>query len=117
MDPTTLHAAKRSVKGRDGDDAPRLKLAGLVWRSGLLNLAIIVTALPVLAYAGGPDAVVPALGVLAAVSALLWVTTFAVFFLVWTIRVFWRMGVRGFEHAHRGADRKGGLADKWVDGV
>jgi hypothetical protein len=93
-----------------------MRLVGLVWRSALLNVAIVLTALPVLAYAGGPDALVPALGVITLVSAVLWVTTFAVFFLVWIIRLVWRQGVRGLEHLHRGSERKGGLADEWLDG-
>jgi hypothetical protein len=116
MNPTSVRAAKWSVKGQDGSAAPPMTLGGLAWRSALLNLAIVLTALPVLAYAGGPDALVPALAVIAVISAVLWVATFTVYFLVSIVRVFLHLGVRGFAHAYRRSGPEGGLADEWVDG-
>jgi hypothetical protein len=116
MSPTSFSAAIRSVKGRDGNAAPPLKLHSLVWRSALLNLVIALTALPVMVFAGGPGAVVPALAVMAAVSALIWVATLTAFFLVSIARMFWRLGVLGFQHPHGRSKSNGGLADEWIDG-
>lgn len=116
MSPTSFSAAIRSVKGQDGNAAPPLKLRNLVWRSALLNLVIALTALPVMVFAGGPGTVVPALAVIAAVSALIWAATFTAYFLVLITRVFWRMGVRGLRHAQGRSKGSGGLADEWIDG-
>jgi polyferredoxin len=82
----------RAVKGQDDNAAFPLKLRSLVWRSSLLNLAVVLTALPVLAFAGGPEPGVPALAV---VSVLIWIATFTAFSLVSMTRMFWCPGVRG----------------------
>jgi len=116
MRPTSFSAAIRSVKGRDEDVAPPLKLRSLAWRSALLNLVIALTALPVMIFAGGSGAVVPALAVMAAVSALIWVATLTAFFLVSISRVIWRLGVLGLRHPHGRSKGSSGLADEWIDG-
>ena len=64
MDPTSISLAIRAVKRQGDGKAAPVKIRGLLWRSGLLNVAIVVTALPVMAYAGGPTAVQPALMVM-----------------------------------------------------
>ena len=110
------NAAIRSVKGQNDDAMPPLKLRSLMWRSALLNLAVVLTALPVMASAGGPKAVVPALGVLAAVSILIWVATFAIFSL-WSItRIFIRLSLHRPRHPHESSYGVGSLADHYLDG-
>jgi hypothetical protein len=116
MNPTSFGAAIQAVKGRDGDPPPPLQLRGFVWRSALLNLVIVLTALPVLAAAGGPGAILPAVTLLALLSALIWSLTFAAFFLVFLVRLFRRVSARVSGHSRRRPGAGSGLADAWLDG-
>jgi hypothetical protein len=115
MNPTSFHAAIRAVKGSGDNAPPPLRLRSLVWRSALLNLAIVLTAFPVLASAGGPGAVVPALVVMAAISALIWTATFTAFFFLTMVRAFWCLGLRGVQRRQGRPDARDGLADRWLD--
>jgi hypothetical protein len=75
------------VPGKE-DESPAHRLQRIVRKSALLNVVIVLTAFPVLVYAGGPNAVVPVLKIMAGISALIWAATFALFSLVTFPRIF-----------------------------
>ena len=83
--------------------APSLR--SVVYKSALLNLTIIVTSFPVLAFAGGPPAVVPTLAIMVGVSILIWAVTFTLFSFVSLARIFLcaghRLGNTGVPHIER----------------
>ena len=74
--------------GSDKTQSPAPRLRSVVRKSALLNLTIFVTSFPVLVYEGGPTAVVPALEILAAISVLIWIVTFTLYFFVTLPRLF-----------------------------
>src|SRR5437762_3413808 len=86
MDPTTLKPA--TVRGNE-DEFPATGLGSVVRKSALLNVVIVLTSFPVLVFAGGPEAVVPALAIMAGISFLIWTATFTLYFFVTLPRIFW----------------------------
>ena len=90
-------------------------LRSVVLKSALLNLTIVLTSFPVLVFAGGPDAVVPALAVMAGISVLIWTVTFTLFSFMTLARIFWTpTAVRKPSlYYRRAADI--GVADRWLD--
>ena len=92
-------------------------LRSIVRKSALLNLTIILTSFPVLVFAGGPRAVVPALAIMAGISVVVWTATFTLFSFITLARIFWTPAsslARGEPlHHHR---REAGVADRWLDG-
>jgi hypothetical protein len=102
------------------DDAPpfflRPNLKRVLWKSALLNLVIVATALPVITYSAGPKSVVPALAVLAAVSVLVWTSTLAVFSAWSLVWIAWTQARRAARRSARRAE-SGGVGDPWVDGT
>src|SRR5690348_5486431 len=107
-------AAMTVSNGREGDtDAPP-RLRNLIRKSALLNLAVVLTAFPVLAAAGGPLAVLPALVVMAAISTIIWIATFAAFSFVSTTRLFRGPGARRKRRAPRPTTGVG-VEDEWLD--
>jgi hypothetical protein len=115
MNPTSYAAAIRAVKAQGDNAIPPLRLRSLAWRSALLNLAIVLTAFPVMAFAGGPRAVVPALAVMAAVSAVLWAVTLTAFFIASFGRALWCLRVRMAQRPYGRLGAAGVLADRWLD--
>jgi hypothetical protein len=98
------------------DDEPsRLTLRGVVWRSALLNLVIALTSFPVLAWAGGRDAIMPLAIVLGGISLLIWAATFAVYGFVTLVSVF-RAPASGRKPLAPRVAASTGLADRWLDG-
>jgi hypothetical protein len=92
-------------------------LRSIVRKSALLNLTIILTSFPVLVFAGGPNAVVPALAIMAGISVVVWTATFTLFSFITLARIFWTPAsslARG-EPLHHQA-REAGVADRWLDG-
>jgi hypothetical protein len=73
--------------GKPGD-SPAPSLRSIVRKSALLNVVIVLTSFPVLAFAGGLKAVVPALEIMAGISVLIWTSTFALFSFVTFPRIF-----------------------------
>jgi hypothetical protein len=69
-------------------DSPAPSLRKIVRKSALLNVVIVLTSFPVLAYAGGLKAIVPALEIMAGISLLIWIATFALFSFVTFPRIF-----------------------------
>jgi len=113
MNPPTPKPVVVSV---DENESPAPSLRKIVRNSALLNLVIVLTSFPVLVFAGGPEAVVPTLAIMAGISVLIWTTTFALFSLVslpWIFRtpvssVTLRDPPLPAEEA--------GVADRWLDG-
>jgi hypothetical protein len=85
MSPPTT---KKEWIASDDTQFPAPRLQNLVRKSALFNLTIFVTSFPVLVYEGGPKAVVPALEILAAISVLIWIVTFTLYFFVTLPRLF-----------------------------
>ena len=104
------------VKGQSDSPGPPLKLRSLLWRSGLLNLAIIVTALPVMVFAGGPEAAVPALTVMGALSLVIWLATLAAFGFISIVRAILRFAAWVSRHWYQRLNGDRRLADEWLDG-
>jgi hypothetical protein len=85
-------------------------------KSAVLNVVIVLTSFPVLAYAGGPKAVVPILKIITGISVLIWSTTFAIFSLLTLPRII-RTPVSSMKRTdppHR--TNAAGVADHWLDG-
>ena len=66
----------------DADKYPAPSLRSVVKKSALLNLSIVLTSFPVLAYAGGPKAFAPTVEIMVGISFLVWIATFALYFFV-----------------------------------
>ncbi|WP_165234337.1 hypothetical protein [Aquisphaera insulae] len=96
------------------DEPFRLTLGGVVWRSALLNAAIVVTSFPVVAWAGGRDILGPLLVVLGGLSLLIWVATFAVYGSVALVSVFRGPASTRKPTASQPAASPG-LEDRWLD--
>jgi hypothetical protein len=113
MNPTTLKTTISRGK-KDESAAPRFR--SIVRKSALLNVVIVLTSFPVLVFAGGPNALVPTLEIMAGTSILIWITTFAVFSLVTLPRIFWTpvSTVNRSDVLDRANDT--GVADHWLDG-
>jgi threonine/homoserine/homoserine lactone efflux protein len=93
--------------------APSLR--SVVRKSALLNLAVFVTAFPVLVMAGGPNAVVPALVLMAVISVLIWTATFTVFSFVSLASIFRTPVSPVAKHHPHHPTAQPGLADRWLD--
>jgi len=112
MNPPTLKPV--IVPGYENESqGPSLR--SVVRKSALLNVVIVLTSFPVLVFAGGPKAVVPALAIMAGISALIWTTTFALFSFVSLFRIFRTpdssVKRRDPPHPAEGA----GVSDRWLD--
>jgi len=113
MNPPTL---KPVVVPFSENESPAPSLRKIARNSALLNLVIVLTSFPALIFAGGPNAVVPTLAIMAGISVLIWTATFALFSLVslpWIFRtpvssVILRDPPLPAEEA--------GVADRWLDG-
>ena len=113
MDLTTLKSA--TVRGNEDESwAPSLRR--IVRNSALLNVVIVLTSFPVLVLAGGPDAVVPALAIMAGISLLIWTATFILYFFLTLPRLFWTPVSSGKPLDPLQPAEATGVADRWLDG-
>jgi hypothetical protein len=113
MDPPTPKPVIGQVK-EDESLAPSLR--NIVHKSALLNVVIVLTSFPVLVYAGGPKAVVPTLKLMAGISLLIWIVTFALFSLVTFPRLFRApLSLMTRSDAQHPAN-EAGVDDRWQDG-
>ena len=113
MDLTTL----KSATVRDNEDESRApSLLRIVRNSALLNVVIVLTSFPVLVLAGGPDAVVPALAIMAGISLLIWTATFILCFFLTLPRLFWTPVSAGKRRESPRSAQQAGVADRWLDG-
>jgi hypothetical protein len=113
MNPPTLRT--EMLRGRD-NESPAPSLRSVVRKSALLNLTIVLTSFPVLVYAGGPNAVVPTLKIMAGISLLIWTCTFTLFSFVSLARLFWMPVSSGKRSEPRHPAKEAGVADRWLDG-
>jgi hypothetical protein len=109
--------AGRSDPGDRGPTRVRTpKPLTLVQKSALLNLGIVVTALPVLAFAGEPKAVPLLLAILTAISVFIWAATFTVSSFFPLARIFRAQAMSGAKPRLRVRAREAGVVpDPWLD--
>jgi hypothetical protein len=107
---------KSAIDSRDSDGPPALSLRSVVRKSALLNAAIVLTSFPVLVFAGGPKAVVPALAIMAGVSFLVWAATYTVFSFVSLAQIFRILSSSQARRPHARPRPHSGLSDRWLDG-
>ncbi len=112
MDPPTL---KPMIIRGDEDDSPASRFRGIVRKSALLNLVIVLTSLPVLILAGGPRAVVPTLAIMAAITVLVWTATFTLFSCVSIVRLLSAASSSRTRRKPPEAAKATGVADRWLD--
>jgi hypothetical protein len=104
-----------AIVPRDENDSRGSTLRSIVRKSALLNLAIVLTSFPVLVCAGGPNAVVPTLAIMAGISAVIWAATFAIYSFISLTRLFMTPVTSGkqLDPPHPANDI--GVADRWMD--
>jgi hypothetical protein len=85
-------------------------------KSALLNAAIVLTSFPVLALAGGPNAIIPALKVMAGITIVIWTATFSLFYFLSLARLFGPPTPRGKQPDPLRPPSDAGVADRWLDG-
>jgi len=112
MEPTP-----RPVIIRDNqDEFPAWSFRGVVRRSALLNVVIVLTSLPVLLLAGGLRAVVPTLVIMVGITLMIWTATFALFSCFSIGRLLWTTFSSGTRRKPPVAARNVGVGDRWLDG-
>jgi hypothetical protein len=97
-------------------ESPAPSLRNIVRKSALLNAVIVLTSFPVLAFAGGVKAVVPALEIMAGISVLIWTSTFALFSFVTFPRIFRAPVSLVKPSAAPDPAGEAGAHDRWQDG-
>jgi hypothetical protein len=102
------------IGGRE-DDSPTSRFRGIVRKSALLNLVIVLTSLPVLVPAGGPMAVVPALAIMAAITVVIWTATFILFSCASIGRLLLAASSAGTRRKPPHPLNRAGVADRWLD--
>ena len=112
MNAPTLKSSVGSVVRLDHSPA---SLRRTVRKSALLNVAIILTSLPVLVLSEGPRAILPALAIMAGISFLIWTATFALFSFVSLAQIFWTSALAGKPGNTTRTGKVPGLVDRWLD--
>lgn len=120
MNPSRFPTSKSTpATGQEPPRSPQQygRPLSLVRKSVLLNLGIVVTALPVLALAGNVQTLIPTLVVLGAISVFIWTATFTTVSLVSVAKIFevQRTHAATATPAHRNRETTLGVADKWMD--
>jgi hypothetical protein len=105
--PTTLPRNEAKSRG------PSLR--SIIRKSALLNLAIVVTSFPVLVMAGGPNAAVPALALMAGISVMIWTATFALYPFVSLAAIFRTPASSLEKPVSQRPVAESGLSDRWLD--
>jgi hypothetical protein len=98
------------------NESPASSLRSIVRKSALLNLVIVLTSFPVLVFAGGPDAVVPALAIMAGITFLIWTATFTLFSFASLARTVWTAISSETKCDPPDPAEEAGVADRWLDG-
>ena len=100
----------------DEDGFPPFRFRGIVRKSALLNVVIVLTSFPVLVVAGGPRAVVPAVAIMAAITAMIWTVTFALVSFISIGQLVWTAFSAEARRKPPIAARTAGVGDHWLDG-
>lgn len=99
------------------NEAAAPSLRSIIRKSALLNLTIVLTSFPVLVFAGGPNAVLPTLAIMAGISVVVWTATFTLFSFVSLARIFWTPASSAARGEPPHPAREAGVADRWLDGL
>ena len=114
MGRTSSPTMKSVSEGWGRTPVPASGFRGLVRKTALLNLGIILSALAIAASLGRPAAFLIIVVFVPMISIVLWAATFAVSAFVSLSRIFWEQGVRGRRpRSHTGV---GDVGDEWLDG-
>jgi hypothetical protein len=116
MNRARFRTGRSDRAGREATKVRTPKPLTLVQKSALLNLGVVVTALPVLAFAVEPKAVPLILAILTAISVFIWAATFAVSSFVPLARIFRAQAMNGAKPRPRVRAREAGVPDQWMDG-
>jgi hypothetical protein len=103
------------ITGNEDGSSP-LSFRGIVQKSILLNVVIVLTSFPVLVASGGPKAVVPTLALMAGITFLIWTATFTLFSFVTLVRISWTAFSAGTRRKPLARAKAAGVADRWMDG-
>jgi anti-anti-sigma regulatory factor len=107
---------KPQILSGSGELSSAPSLQNIVRKSALLNLVIVLTSFPVLVFAGGMKAVVPALAIMAGITLLIWTATFALFSFVSLPRIFRTpLSSLTLRDSARTAEQAG-VSNPWLDG-
>jgi hypothetical protein len=103
--------------GSRGDEKlwPAPSLREIIRKSALLNVAVVLTSLPVLVWAGGPRSIVPVLDIMAGISVVIWAATFSVFSFVSLARIYRSTDSSSAGNQIAPRRRQAGIADPWLD--
>ena len=110
-----LASAQAIKRPRLSREVPGPSLRRVVAKSALLNLTIILTSFPVLVFAGGPDAVILTLAIMAGISVLIWTVTFTLFSFVSLARIFCTPTAARKPSPSYPRSAETGVADSWLD--
>ena len=113
MNPQTL---KPVIVSAREDESHASSLRSIVRKSALLNVVIVLTSFPVLIYAGGSNAIVVTLEIMAGISVLIWTATFALFSLATFPRLFRTPVSLVTRRDSRDPANEMGVNDLWLDG-
>ncbi len=97
------------------NELPTPRLGSVVRKSALFNAVIVLTSFPVLVSAGGPNAVVPTLAIMAGISILIWIATLALFSFASLPRIFRApvSSLKRSELVYPATEAR--IADRWLD--
>lgn len=112
MNPPKVNAA---IVPPDHKEPPAPSLRSVARKSALLNVVIILTSFPVLVSAGGPNALVPTLAIMAGISVLIWTATFALFSFATFLRIFRTLAAPVTQRDLALPADDAGVADRWLD--
>ena len=107
---------RKGIIRRNQNGSPAPSLRNVVRKSALFNLTVFVTSFPVLVYEGGPKAIVPALEIMAVISVLIWIATFALYFFVTLPRLFLTPVSTDSRPDDVHPENEAGGAGPWLDG-
>jgi hypothetical protein len=109
-------SVKSTFKGRGRTGVPSSGHAGLIRKTALLNLGIILSALVMGAYLGSRVGLLILLCIVPLISIVLWSATFAISAFVLLIRIFWGQASRLPRSFPRYPTAESGVGDEWLDG-
>ena len=113
MNPSTLN---RVIVPGEADESQASRIRSIVRKSALLNVVIVLTSFPVLVYAGGPEAIVLTVEVMAGISVLIWTVTFVLLSLVTFPQIFRIKESLVTRNDAQNPSNEMGIADRWTDG-
>src|SRR4051794_3899391 len=116
MGTATSSTMKSARTGQSRTPIPMSGFGGLVRKTALLNLGIILSATAIAATLRRPASFLIIAFVVPMVSVVLWATTFAISAFVSLCRIFWGQGLRGTRRSPRHLTGGGGVGDPWLDG-